>query len=182
MGGRSSIDQLDPQIRTEVDAAIKRGATVDGIVTRIRELGGEASRSAVGRYTKNYAQLARRQRDLQATAKAFASEFGEADDRQSRLLIQLVTSITTRSVMPIAEEEDPGLEGKELANLARAVKDITSAAKIDTDREQKIRAEEAARAKQQAAAAVEKAASKVAGGLTRDTIEEIKREILGVAA
>ena len=32
MAGKSSIEQLPEPIRNEVDAAIKRGATIDGIV------------------------------------------------------------------------------------------------------------------------------------------------------
>ena len=180
MAGTSSIKKLDPAVRGEVDAAIKRGATIDQIVQMLRGLGADVSRSAVGRYSKDYAALAARQRDIQATARAFAAEFGDADDRQSRLLIQLVTTIATNKVMPMAGDDDAGLDGKELHYLARAVKDITSAAKTDTDRERAIRADAAKTAREQAA--TDAASEAKAAGASDETIDRIKRKILGIDA
>lgn len=179
MGGRSSIEKLEPEIRCEVDAAIKRGATIDSILEMLRGLGADVSRSAVGRYSRNYAELARRQRDLQSTARAFAADFGDADDRQGRLLIQLLTSIATTHVIPLATDEDPDVDGKELHFYARAVKDLISASKIDIDREAKIREEERKSTREKAAAAAETAARRA--GASSETIALIRSEILGIA-
>ncbi|MDP3612732.1 MAG: DUF3486 family protein, partial [Rubrivivax sp.] len=49
----SSITQLDPKIKEAVDTAVREGRTsIDQLVELINSLGGEASRSAVGRYVK----------------------------------------------------------------------------------------------------------------------------------
>jgi hypothetical protein len=184
MAQRSSIDRLPPDVRERVDAAIKNGATIDeivGMLLDLHEAGALAepvSRSAVGRYSKNYREIAAQQRELQSVAKAMGREFGEEGDLQGRLLIQLATSIATRAIMPIAAGEDVEMDGKELHFLARAIKDITSAAKTDVDREAKIRDEAVKRTK---AAAAEAAASSARGaGASEETIRTVRAAILGI--
>lgn len=183
MGQKSSIEQ-DPAVRAAVDAAIAGGATIDEIVGVLRGLGSTVSRSSVGRYAKSYTQLAQHQRDIQAVATSFATDFGAADDKQGRLLVQLVTSIATRHAMNAATAEE-GAEAaisstKELADFARATKDITSAAKIDIEREARIREEAAKAAKAEAAVAAEAGAR--AAGASEDTIRQVRARILGLAA
>jgi hypothetical protein len=180
MGQRSTIEDLPPAILSAVHAAIERGETIDAIVALIRGMGAERSRSAVGRYTKDFAELARNQRDMRSVAEAFGREFGSADDMQGRMMVQLMTSVMTRAVMPIAMGEDVDLDAKELANLAKAAKDITSAAKIDVEREARIRDEAAKRAKEAAAADAETAGR--AAGASEDTLRRIRAGILGIAA
>ena len=179
---RSSIER-DPEIRAAVDVAIARGATIDDIVQTLRSMGAGVSRSAVGRYAKSYAELAKRQRDIQAAASAFATDFGGVEDHQSRLLVQLVTSIGTRMAMDAttAEEGDESAIAttKQLADFARAVKDVTSAAKIDVEREAKIREEAAKRAKAEAAADADAGAR--AAGASEDTIRAVRSRILGLS-
>jgi hypothetical protein len=179
MGAKSSIEKLPDAVRVEVGAAIKRGATVDQITWMLKGLGADVSRSAVGRYTKQYANLAARQRDVAAVAQSFAGEFGTADDLQGRLLVQVATTIATRMAMEIGADDDDKLGIKDLMNFGRAVKDITSAAKIDVDREAKIRSEEGAKARSKAANDAE-AAGKAAGA-SPETIDLIKRKILEIS-
>lgn len=179
MGGKSSIKQLPEPVRVEVDAAIKRGATIDEIVWMLKGLGADVSRSAVGRYSKQYADLAARQRDMSSIATAFAGEFGEADDNQGRLLIQLATTIATRMVLPVASGDNVEFATKSLMELGRAVKDITAASKIDIDREAKIRSEAVVKARQQAANDAESEGK--AAGASPETIDRIKRRILGIS-
>lgn len=177
MAGRSRIERLDPRIRAEVDGAIKRGVTIDAITEMLKGLGVEIARSSVGLYTKKYAELARQQRDMRAVAEAFGQEFGTADDRQGRMMVQLLTSVITRAIMPVAtaEEEPEALDAKELHFLARAVKDTMGAAKLDIERERLIREEERKRAADAGAEAARK------GGATPQTIDLVKRAILGLA-
>jgi hypothetical protein len=176
MGQRSSIDQLPEAVRTEVDAAIGRGATIDEIVWTLKGLGAAVSRSAVGRYSKQYRDLAARQRDIASVAKGFAADFGQGDDMQGRLMVQLVTSLITRVAMPaVAGEEDDLPDFKELHYLARAVKDAASAAKTDQEREAKVRQQE----RQRAAKDAEDAGR--AAGASAETIDLIKKRILGVS-
>lgn len=181
MGSRSAIDALDPAIRSAVLRAIEDGATIDDIVDLIRGMGGEVSRSSVGRYTKGFAELARQQRDLRATAEAFGREFGSADDRQGRMMVQLMTSITTRALMPhLTGEAEEELSTLELSRLAKAVKDATGAAKIDIEREAKIREEEARRTREAAASAADTAAR--AAGASEETLRAVRMGIMGMSA
>ena len=177
MGAKSSIDKLPEPIRVEVDAAIARGATIDQIVWMLKGLGADVSRSAVGRYSKQYADLAARQRDIASAAKAFASDFGQEGDLQGRMMVQLLTSIITRSAMPVAAGEEENLPGfRDVHFLARAVKDAVSAASLDVDREAKV----ARRAREKAAADAESAGK--AAGASPETIKIIKAKILGIEA
>lgn len=185
MAQRSSIDRLPDEARDKVNAAIAAGATIDEIVGLLLELQQEGklseapSRSAVGRYAQNYRELAARQRDLRSVATAFAGDFASEDDLQGRLMVQLVTSLITRVAMDKAEGENVTLEVKDLHFLARAVKDAMSAAKIDVDREAKIREEAAKAATRRAAEAAESEAK--AAGASPETIDRVKRRILGLA-
>jgi diacylglycerol kinase len=179
VAGRSTVAKLPQPIREEVDAAIKRGATIDDIVARLRELGADhVSRSAVGRYTQQFREFAAQQRQIASVSQAVASEFGDADDLQGRFMIQLLNSVITRAILPVASGEEIELDGKELHYLARAVKDVASAAKTDVDREAKIRDETKKRAREEAAAAAESAGR--TAGASEATIEAIKRKILGI--
>ncbi len=181
MAGRSTIDQLPDTIRIAVLAALERGGTIDEIVALIRGMGADASRSAVGRYTKNFAELAKQTRDMRNVAEAFGREFGTADDQQGRMMIQLMTSITTRALMPhMNGEAEEDLTSLELSRLAKAVKDATSASKIDIERERAIREEEARRTREAAAASAETAAR--ATGASEDTLRAVRMGILGMAA
>lgn len=181
MAGRSSVEQLPDAVLAEVNAAIGRGATIDGIVELIRGLGGDASRSAVGRYTKGFHELARQQRDMRSVAEAFGREFGSADDHQGRMMVQLMTSITTRMLMPhMTGEAEEELTALDVSRLAKAAKDTIGAAKIDVERERAIREEEARRAKQAAANDAEAAGR--AAGASEETLARIRAGILGLAA
>ena len=180
MAGRSSIER-DPALQAAVDALLKRNSTIDEIVAQVQAMGKDVSRSAVGRYSKQFAAIAAEQRKLTAFADQFSSEFADPGNIQGRLLIQLLTSITTRAIIPMAEGDGEfELDGKELHFLARAVKDITSASKTDVDREAKIREEAIKRAKEKAAVAGADAAR--AGGASEETIKRVRASILGIDA
>lgn len=179
MAGRSSIEELPPELLAAVHSAIERGWTIDQITTYLAQSGEPRSRSAVGRYSAKFSALASRQREMAAVAEAFGKEFGADDGTQGRLLIQLVQSMATRAVMGLTEEEvDP--DGKELHYFARSVKDIMSAQKIDADREAKIREEARKQAKQDAANAADAAGR--AAGASEDTLNLIRARILGIDA
>ena len=181
MARKSAIDTLEPAIRSQVLAALGDGATIDEIVGLVRELGGDVSRSSVGRYSQRFAELAKQQRDMRSVAEAFGREFNTGDDLQGRMMIQLMTSITTRMLMPhMTGEAEEELSALELTRLAKAVKDATGAAKIDIERERAIREEEASRAKVQAANDAETAGR--AAGASDETLRRVRAGILGIAA
>ena len=173
MGRRSTIEQLPEDLRLLIDKAIKDGWTIDRIVAAVK---GTVSRAAIGRYSKNFAEVAKRQRDITAAAEAWGAEFGQSDNPQTRMLVQLATTVLTRAILPMLSGGDPeDYDWKELHFLARAIKDLLAAHKLDAEREASIRKNERERAAQAGAEAARKA------GATPETIDLIKREILGIA-
>jgi hypothetical protein len=185
MGQRSSIDRLPAAVRGQVDQAIAANATIDEVIGLLLDLAEQGklsatpSRSAVGRYAQQYRKLAERQREIASVAKAFASDFGSEDDMQGRLAVQLVTTLITRAAMAEAEGEEVTMEIKDLHFLSRALKDAVSAAKIDDDRVAKIREDARQEALRNAAEAAETEGKKA--GASAETINRVKRGILGLS-
>ena len=154
MGGRSSIDQLPPEIRDAVHAAIRDGAMIDEIVARIRELGGAISRSAVGRYAKQARDLVRRQRDADRIAEIWVRELGERPEgRTGRLAIETLRTLAMHAAVDLGDREG-GIDPEEIGTLALAIRRIESAGKLSTDRELAIRRETAREAADRAEAVV----------------------------
>ncbi|WP_066546790.1 phage protein Gp27 family protein [Sphingomonas sp. CCH15-F11] len=174
MPRRSSVEKLDPAIRASVDRAIGRGASIDEIVELVDSLGGDVSRSAIGRYSIRYREMADQQRNVMAIAKAFGEDFGDSDNQAGKLLIQIINSVAVRALIPLASGEVDAIDGKELHFLARAAKDLMSAAKTDADRDRQVRD------------ATKKAAAEAADqelrreGASADTIRRVKEQILGI--
>lgn len=175
MGQRSTIKR-DPALEKAVQDALKAGSTIDEILELVRDLGSDVSRSALGRYAKGYRELAERERDLAVIARSYAADFGGEENPTGKLLIQLITSMATRSMLNRTDDEE--FDGKEAHYWGRAIKDIMSAANLDTDRDRKVREEERARAKAEAADAGSKAAA--ATGASDETIRRVKSAILGL--
>ncbi|WP_454280235.1 phage protein Gp27 family protein [Sphingomonas sp. Marseille-Q8236] len=188
MAGRSSLKSLPPQVLDAVHDAIGRGETIDDICGLLRDLGTERSRSAVGRYAQGFNELAKQQRRIQSIAKAFGSEFGTSGDNQVRMMNQLMTSVVTRAIIPIAsadddaagedDEEGGGIDTLALSRLAKAVKDVTSSSKIDIEREAKIREEEARKARERAVQDATQAGR--SAGASEETLAAIRAGILGI--
>lgn len=142
MGRKSTIKQLDKRVREAVDAAIREDrATIDELVEIIEQHGGEASRSAVGRYVKRTRDAMQHFRQAQALAKTWAEKIPENGD-VAALSRQLLSTAAFRAAADLQDGEK--VEGKEVMLMARALKDIAAAAKTDAEARAKIRAEVAA--------------------------------------
>lgn len=176
MGRKSSIKQLDPRIREAVDGAIRDGrATIDELVDLIEQQGGEASRSAVGRYVRNATQQMEKFRQAKEIAKVWVGKIEEdPDGDMGRMLSEMLRTVAWQTIGNFDESES-GASAGELMFVAKAIKELAQADKISADRELKIRQEVA----KKAAATVEQAAT--AAGYSADTIGVIKKEILGIA-
>ena len=176
MGRKSSIKKLDPRIRDAVDGAIRDGrATIDDLVELIEQHGGEASRSAVGRYVKNANQQMEKFRQAKEISKVWVGKIEEdPDGDMGRMLSEMLRTVAWQTIGNFDENEEGATAG-ELMFIAKAIKELASADKLSADRQLKIRQEVA----KQAAAVVDKATEK--RGLTKETRDEIRREILGIA-
>jgi hypothetical protein len=167
--GRKSTIAANPAIRAAVDGAIARGASIDAIKAMLDGMGADISRSAIGRHSAKYHDLAERQRDIRAAADAFASEFGNADDNQTRLMIQMVTTMITENI--IAKGDGAG-SALDLRLLAAAAKDAIGAAKLDDDRKRIIRKEAMADAAKMAGETMRR------GGASAEMIETVRKRLM----
>lgn len=170
MAGKSSINTLDPRIKDAVDAAIREGrATIDDILGLILELGGDASRSAVGRYKRNAEGMMLRYREAQEMAKVWVGKLEHSPESDvGRLLSEMLKALAYQQM---GEAKEIG----ETELLSRALRNITTADKMTADRILVIRREAA---KEAASVAVKEAKG---AGLSDEAAELIRRKILGVA-
>lgn len=171
MARKSTITQLDPRIREAVDAAIREGrATIADIVGLIREMGGMTSASSVGRYKQQAEAQMARYREAQEVAKVWIGKLqADPEGDVGRLLAEMLRT-TAFQTLGDMDEGSP----QDVMFLAKALKDLASADKLTADRILLVRRE-----------AAKEAAEKVssvgkAKGLSAETVEALRKEILGV--
>ena len=100
MGRKSSIQELEPKIREAVDSAIRDGrASIDDIVELIDDMGGEASRSAVGRYRKNAVDQMRRWQEAREISKVWVGKLEEDPSSDvGRLISEMLKTVAFQTV------------------------------------------------------------------------------------
>lgn len=185
MGRKSSIDRSPEEVRTAIDKLIRQNRfTLEEIRGYVIEHFGEEaapSRSALGRYTLAQSELLGRMRDIDAAARVVVEELGEnADDRAGALLVQSITTLATDAALRAHsrdEGDEPSIE--EVRKLARAAKDVIGARKVNRQERQEIA--ELARQKllSEQKANLDKVARK--RGMSADAVDQIRKEILGIA-
>jgi len=183
MARPSSIDRLPDQVREQIGALRRQGSTIDEIMAKLGELlaGAETpSRSALGRHVKRIDVLGDRIRASREMANALVDRLG--DDGENKML-RLNAELLQSALMDLLVSEDGEpvtLEAKDAAFLATALQRIAGATKTDADLTLKIREE----AERKAKVAAVKAAETVGRerGLSSDTIQAIRAQILGVKA
>ncbi len=171
---RSSIERLAPRVRLAVDAAIREGrATTDEIVRTVEELGSKVSRSAIGRYALGVREQMKEFRRSQELARVWAGEIRDNPTSDvGRMVSQLLQAVAQRQAMEMQGAAE--VETGDVARLAKALKDLTSADKTMAERASRIRREVAAEAAVAADAILRR------GGMSPEAAEEIRRAILGV--
>lgn len=186
--GRSTVEKLPPEIRVRVEDWLREflagRITLDMVMERLDgqfadQLGDDMpSRSAVGRHAQKFQKLNERLRQSREMAELLVAEAGPdiADGKAFQVLVQGFQSLAFDMMAKL--EDGQTLDPENLMFLARSLKDVTSARKTDADLHARLKADAA----KEAAAAVDRVAARTkgAGGLTAETIDAIKSEILGV--
>lgn len=172
MGSKSSIARLDNRIKTAVDRAIQEGRmTIDEIVRLINEMGGDASRSAVGRYKQGMEESMETFRATQGMAQVWAKKLEEEPGSPiAQLAQQVLGSValhTVNSVLNAGESVPAG----DLMFLCKALDHLARAEKTSADRELKIRAEVTKKAAESAVVAAKKQ------GMSNDAVAMIRKAI-----
>lgn len=189
MSRPSSIDRLPSEIREAIGRLRSdHGKTIDEILAHLREMEVEVSRSALGRHIQSMDKVGERLRRSRAVSEALVRQLGDAPESQvARLNIELLHSFMY-DFMALAES-DEGEDGqaakallqnpKAVALFAEATQRLTTASRQNLEFVTKVEARATERAKKGAADAMTAAAK--AQGLSAETIDAIKKSILGVA-
>lgn len=180
MPRKSSIKQLPPQIKTEIDRLLSDGrTTIDEIVAHLQKLGVTVSRSAVGRYSQRFEDVSRKMREAREISTAFAKELGDfKNDEVGRQITEMLRTVIFNVLLPRASDEEPTVEPADLMFMAKAIKELSSANKMSADMELRIRKEAAEQAKQDAVKAVVATGKK--NGLSKEVLDAMKRGVFGL--
>ena len=184
-GGRSSVERLPSAVRDAVAAAIEDGATIDEVTAGIRALGGDCSRSAVGRYVKQVRGLTRRQREIDRCAETWVRTLGErAEGRSGLIALEALRSLALLTVGALCEkaekaekeEEAEEVPAEEIARLALALRRIEGADRLRIERERAVAGTGAGAGGDPVSRATE---IRRQGGLTDDAVFLLRQAIEG---
>ncbi|MGB3409124.1 MAG: phage protein Gp27 family protein [Jannaschia sp.] len=133
-------------------------------------------KTAVGEYSK----LLKDQREAFSMAETLLADMDIEDEGNlHRTLMQMIATSAVH-MMRAVRQEDGNLEPKDLMQLAKMLKDLMGSAGLREKLLDDERVRVARRAREEAAAEVEKSAAEL--GMSEATVEIIKGRILGVSA
>lgn len=165
---RSKVETMLPrELREEANRLILEGVTYEDLAAWSAERGFDISRSAWGRYGKEYYEAYQAIRQFEDQSRALAGDPGEGltmDEAIAKMLQQRVAAALMKGDWDVME-------------VPRLLADVAKLQASNISRE-KLKREFADRAKT-AAEKVERIAK--TGGLTGPTIQAIRKEILGIA-
>lgn len=173
------VDLLPKEIRAELDRRIVAGGFAGYVALSewLAEQGYEIKKSALHEHGKNLRRkLEAIKASTQAAAAIAAAAPDDADLRSAAVMSLVQTDIFNVLVaLQEAEDADPEQRLKLMSRAARSIAELSRA----SVNQKKWQADVRARA--QAAA---EAAARIAkrGGLSADSVAEIRREILGIVA
>ena len=160
-------DELPQELKREVDRLLVEGnVTYDDIKAFLEEKGYDISRSAIGRYGKEFLASYQRLRVIEEKSRALVSEAGDG-----MVLEEAAAKIFAQKIV-----EAQLLEGFDVLENPRLIADFAKLQSSTVARE---------RFKRELKEKVEKTAESVVrtarqGGLSDEKAEEIRRKILGI--
>lgn len=174
---RSLVEQLPQEVRQWLEGELlRRGfadylAVTDELNAKLEEAGHElrVSKSSLQRWGVQFADKLEALRRTTEMGKVIARDIGDDEGAVNEAVIRLVQDRLFTTVM---ENE---LGAKALGTIAHAVADLSRSAVVQKKYAAEVRSKATA-----AAASAERIARK--GGLSADMIQELKREILGIAS
>lgn len=180
MARKSTVAVLPEEVVAEVNRLIRDGCTIDEILRALAPLGAEVSRSAMGRYVKSARESMEKYRQAQEVAKVWIDRLEtEPNGDVARLMPEMLRALAFQTMSSMGESED-ATTAQELMFLAKALKDLSGASKVNVDIELKLRQVRADTRKELLAAqAKELDALQKSGGVTEQTKLAI-RQALGI--
>jgi hypothetical protein len=183
MGQKSAVDRLPETLRIRLLEMLRDPAVTQAeIVDAINGEAGETllSRSSVNRYAQRMKRFAEKNRQAKEIADAYIDKYGTDNRVKLGKVVNEQIRLAVFDLIGEIEEirEDPEIKSPQIADmlykLSRGLKELEAAEKLNAERAESVR--KAALA--EAACAVERTAK--SNGLTAETIEKIKTQILGL--
>jgi len=178
----STIDRLDPEVRELIaQLRIDKGFTIDEIRAALVKIIGEdrvPSRSALGRHVRGLAEVSADLRETQIYAEALAREAGSKTGNQ---LLDMNAQLLQANMfkLMLAEREGEGilLSPKEAKEFSEALRNVALMRK--TEQDVIAKAEQRAAEKERLASADKATSAARAKGLSKDTVDAIRKAVLG---
>ena len=190
MGRPSSIRRLPTDLREALEAWLrdKRLTQVEA-AERLNAFLGErelpqVSRRAVNRYARSMDKVGERMRQSREMADAWIAKLGaQPSGRVGDLVISMMTTLVYEINLKLQDAEIdadslPGLS-RQLRELSLTTQRLQRASKVSAERELQIREAERKKAAEEAAEEAGKAAAE--HGLSSETADAIRRQVLGIA-
>ena len=182
MARKSSIDMLPDEIREALHALLRDPAVgqleAAQRVNALLEAEGHdqrVSKSAVNRYSMRMEKIGTKIRESRQVAEMWIGKLGNAPQGEvGKLLNEFVRTMIFETSSEMMAGNEPA-HPKMLKELALSIKHLEDATTVNEKRAREIRKEAA----EDAAQAAEKVAK--SQGLTREGVQALKNEILGIA-
>jgi hypothetical protein len=183
MGQKSAVDRLPENLRVKLLEMLQNPAITQAeIVDAINAEAGETllSRSSMNRYAQRMKRFAEKNRQAREIADAYIDKYGTDNRVKLGKVVNEQIRLAVFDLIGEIEEirEDPEIKSPQIADmlykLSRGLKELEAAEKLNAERTESIR--KAALA--EAAETVEQTAR--SNGLSAETVEKIKTQILGL--
>lgn len=178
----SSVTALDPELQKLIsDLRIEQGWTIKEICAKLTEFNAHISQSAMQRHTRSLDEMSQELVQARTWAKLAGKQIDDpAQASIANINIELM-QVKLLKLMQMAKDGVPvDFTPKEMMEAARALSSLISASKNQMDLIERAEKRGEEKAKKAALAAVDKVAKRANAGLTKETVADIKREILGV--
>lgn len=185
MPPRRKIDMLPEEQREWLKTALKEGgfSGYEEIAAALNEKLAESGsaitvgKSAVHRFGAEYSEYVKLQSEASSWAENWMGEEGLGDEaNRHSVLFQMITALAFK----VMKEQmlDGEVDSRDLHFMGKMLKDIMSSAGLREKMMEGERARLSKEVRQEAAAEVDKRSVEL--GLTRETVDAIKGDILGV--
>lgn len=181
------VDLLPEELRRWLQEELKARGFADyvelaGALNARLEAAGQELRigkSALHAFGQEYQEFVRFQEEASAWAAGWMQENGlEEEAQRHNVLFQMITTLAFKVMQAQMLKEGGEIDARELHFLGKMLKDVMSSSGIREKLVADERARAAREARESAAETVERHARRA--GMTADTVEAIKGEILGV--
>ena len=187
MGRKSTLRRLQPEIQAEINRILSEGRlTLDELLEHLRGIGVEGVRSALGRQKQKIDKIAAKLRQSREMTEALVREIGPAveEGQQGRLLVEVLRRLVFDHLekrLTSEDEESQDIDNQGFFFLAKAIKEMSQANRLDQDFEAKVRERIQKETEKKLDAAASRAAAESSGLTPEQALERMKAIYRGEA-